>query len=93
MSMTTNTSNKPKSFFKRPTAAERQQAIRQGMQVEPIANTIPDYNKSVEAIKQSALEQQPQLITVNLMQLRPFDGNPRKTQNLRRSKNPSGCVA
>lgn len=28
MSMTTNTGNKPKSFFKRPTTAERQQAMR-----------------------------------------------------------------
>lgn len=63
------------------TAEERQQLIRQNMMATQIANTSPDYKKSVQEIQQSANEQQPQLISVTLMQLRPFDGNPRKTKN------------
>ncbi|WP_165817777.1 ParB family protein [Aggregatibacter segnis] len=51
------------------------------MMANTIANTSPDYKKSVQEIQQSANEQQPQLISVTLMQLRPFDGNPRKTKN------------
>lgn len=73
--------NTQKSFFKTKTAEERQQLIRQNMMATQIANTSPDYKKSVQEIQQSANEQQPQLISVTLMQLRPFDGNPRKTKN------------
>jgi len=73
--------NTQKSFFKTKTAEERQQLIRQNMMANTIANTSPDYKKSVQEIQQSANEQQPQLISVTLMQLRPFDGNPRKTKN------------
>ena len=73
--------NTQKSFFKTKTAEERQQLIRQNMMATQIANTSPDYKKSVQEIQQSANEQQPQLISVKLMQLRPFDGNPRKTKN------------
>ncbi|WP_241008630.1 ParB family protein [Aggregatibacter actinomycetemcomitans] len=73
--------NTQKSFFKTKTAEERQQLIRQNMMANPIANTSPDYKKPVQEIQQSANEQQPQLISVTLMQLRPFDGNPRKTKN------------
>lgn len=73
--------NTQKSFFKMKTAEERQQLIRQNMMATQIANTSPDYKKSVQEIQQSANEQQPQLISVTLMQLRPFDGNPRKTKN------------
>lgn len=70
-----------KSLFKTRTAEERQQLIRQNMMATPIANTSPDYKKSIEEIQQSTNDQQPQLINVTLMQLRPFDGNPRKTKN------------
>ncbi len=73
--------NTQKSFFKTKTAEERQQLIRQNMMATQIANTSPDYKKSIQEIQQSANEQQPQLISVTLMQLRPFDGNPRKTKN------------
>ena len=72
--------NTQKSFFKTKTAEERQQLIRQNMMANTIANTSPDYKKSVQEIQQSANEQQPQLISVTLMQLRPFYGNPRKTK-------------
>ncbi|MCL7827345.1 ParB family protein [Pasteurella multocida] len=70
-----------KALFKTRTAEERQQLIRQNMMATPIANTSPDYKKSIEEIQQSTNDQQPQLINVTLMQLRPFDGNPRKTKN------------
>ncbi|HHE3463229.1 ParB N-terminal domain-containing protein [Pasteurella multocida] len=70
-----------KSLFKTRTAEERQQLIRQNMMTTPIANTSPDYKKSIEEIQQSTNDQQPQLINVTLMQLRQFDGNPRKTKN------------
>lgn len=70
-----------KSFFKKPSAEERQKMLRENMLVSPINNTSPEYNRSSEEIKSVQEAQQAQLISVNLMQLRPFDGNPRKTKN------------
>ena len=70
-----------RSFFKKPSAEERQKMLRENMMVSQITNTSPEYNRSADEIKQSQDEQQARLISVNLMQLRPFDGNPRKTKN------------
>lgn len=70
-----------KSFFKKPSAEERQKILRENMMVSQINNTSPEYNRSTDEIKQSHDDQQARLISVNLMQLRPFDGNPRKTKN------------
>ncbi|MDH3001451.1 hypothetical protein A1D23_12970 [Chelonobacter oris] len=70
-----------RTLFNKKSPEERKALLRQNMMVQPIMNVQPEYQRSVREIQQEEAAQQPVLMTVNLMQLRLFDGNPRKTKN------------
>lgn len=56
---------------------ERKASLMRGIQVGLIPNTSPDYTAAITATQTA----EPELRTVTLLELRPFDNNPRKTQN------------
>ncbi|OBX04948.1 ParB family protein [Gallibacterium genomosp. 3] len=66
------------------TRQDRKASLMRGMQVGLIQNTTPDYHSvmpNMQVTSPNQEEQAPQLKTVTLLQLRPFDNNPRKTRN------------
>ncbi|MGR3808151.1 ParB family protein [Pasteurella testudinis] len=71
--------NTPKKFSRE----DKKASLMRGMQIGLIPNTSPNYaDEHVASELASGLENmQPQLKTVTLAQLKPFDNNPRKTQN------------
>ncbi|KGQ64082.1 ParB family protein [Gallibacterium anatis] len=62
---------------------DRKASLMRGMQVGLIPNTAPNYNMNITTHDEpsSREEQISQLKTVTLLQLRPFDNNPRKMRN------------
>lgn len=71
--------NTPKKFSRE----DKKASLMRGMQIGLIPNTSPNYadERIASELISAGESMQPQLKTVTLAQLKPFDNNPRKTQN------------